>query len=156
MQPFIAGLLLLNESPQGGTDTDKQNSSAQLTCVCLSLSHLTASHGTKGLEIYITYPSKFVYQSENQILFSENDLKKVDNGGKFDAEGNLLDEFIQSQEHKQTRTSSPDSILSKALNNRFVPKVNTYDAYENDIASVRIFFDSHSIVEYLRKRTMTW
>ena len=83
-------------------------------------------------------------------------MKKVDNGGKFDAEGNLLDEFIQSQEHKQTRTYSPDSILSKALNNHFVPKVNTYDAYENDIASVRIFFDSHSIVEYLRKRTMTW
>ena len=29
-------------SPPGGKDTDKQNSSAQLACVCLSLSHLTA------------------------------------------------------------------------------------------------------------------
>ena len=29
-----------SESPLGGTDTDKQNSSAQLACVCLSLCHL--------------------------------------------------------------------------------------------------------------------
>ena len=30
------------ELPLGGTDTDKQNSSAQLACVCLSLGHLAA------------------------------------------------------------------------------------------------------------------
>ena len=37
-------------SPLGGTDTDKQSSSAQLACVCLS--HLKAINGTKGGLIY--------------------------------------------------------------------------------------------------------
>jgi len=39
-------------SPLGGADADKQNSSTQLACVCLSLSHLTAIHLTKEWEIY--------------------------------------------------------------------------------------------------------
>jgi len=39
--------------PQGGTDTGKQNSGAQLTCcVCQSLSHLTGINGTKDGVIY--------------------------------------------------------------------------------------------------------
>ena len=32
-----------SESPLGGTDTDKQNSSAQLACVCLSPVHLAGN-----------------------------------------------------------------------------------------------------------------
>ena len=38
--------------PPGGADTDKQNSSDQIACVCLSLSHLMAIHRMKGVEIY--------------------------------------------------------------------------------------------------------
>ena len=30
------------ESPLGGTDTDKQDISAQLACICLNLGHLAA------------------------------------------------------------------------------------------------------------------
>ena len=41
-----------HSSPPGGRDTDKQNSSAKLAQVCLSLGHLTANHGTKIGEIY--------------------------------------------------------------------------------------------------------
>ena len=35
-------------SPLGGADTERQNSSAPIAFVCLSLSHLTAIDGTKG------------------------------------------------------------------------------------------------------------
>ena len=43
---------LCHSSPLGGTDTDKQNNSARLACVCLSLSRLAAINGTKGGVIY--------------------------------------------------------------------------------------------------------
>ena len=43
--------------PQGGTDADKQNSSDQLVCVCLNLSHLAAIHRTLGQIIYYLFIS---------------------------------------------------------------------------------------------------
>ena len=39
-------------SPQGVTDTDKQNNSAQLAYVFLSMSHLTVINETRGGVIY--------------------------------------------------------------------------------------------------------
>ena len=42
----------LHSSPLGVADADKQNSSAQLTCVCLSLSHLTDIHVSNCGEMY--------------------------------------------------------------------------------------------------------
>ena len=55
------------ESPLGGTDTDKQNSSAQLACVCLTLGHLAAkiyfNFSTKKYDLWLA--SLFIFLKDS-------------------------------------------------------------------------------------------